>query len=319
MLARALWLEHPGTAVIKSEPIDGPMDGEVLIRNRFGAISRGTERLVLEGNVPGSEEGRMRGPHQCGEFSFPVKYGYAGVGTIEAGSERIGQTVFCLYPHQDRFVVTASEAITVPQGVPPERAVLAANMETALNVVWDASIQPGDRVNVFGAGLVGCLIAYLAARIPATTVLLCDPDAAKSSIADALGVRFASPDAALADVDIAINASGTTNGLRAALASAGFEARVVEASWHGSQDVSLPLGEAFHSRRLRLVSSQVAVAPAERRARWPNSRRIETALGLLVDDRLDVLISGETAFEGLPDAYADILAALGTLCHRIRY
>jgi threonine dehydrogenase-like Zn-dependent dehydrogenase len=281
-----------------------------LVRTLFSGVSRGTERLVMNGLVPPSEHGRMRCPHQAGDFPFPLQYGYALVGVVEEGPEdRVGQAVFVLHPHQDRICVPADGARPLPPGLPPRRAVLAANMETALNVVWDAGIAPGDDVLVVGGGVVGLLVAGLSTRIAGTRVTVVDVDPSRAAIATRLGATFALPDAAPTEQDVVVHTSGVGDGLRLALACAGAEARVVEASWFGSAAVSLPLGEAFHSRRLRIISSQVGAVPADRRARWTNARRLDTALALLGDAAFDELITGEIAFGDAPVRLPAALAA----------
>lgn len=318
---RALWVLAPGHAAVRETALPRPADTDVVVRTRYSAISRGTESLVFAGRVPDAERQRMRAPFQEGEFPGPVKYGYCNVGEVESGpAHLVGQTVFCLYPHQERYVVPASAVQVVPASVPASRAVLAANMETALNGVWDAQVQPGDRVAVIGAGVVGCLVAWLAGRIPGTSVTLVDINPARADIAAGLGVSFAVPDAASTECDVVIHASGAPDGLRLALSLAGFEALIVEMSWFGTKDVTLPLGEAFHARRLRISSSQVGHVATSHRARWDYGRRMQTALALLADPVLDRLCSGESAFEDSASA----LQALATgepdaLCHRIRY
>jgi threonine dehydrogenase-like Zn-dependent dehydrogenase len=283
-------------------------------------VSRGTELLVYAGRVPPSEYARMRAPHQSGEFPWPVKYGYANVGIVKEGpSELLGRTVLCLYPHQTAYVVAANAVVPVPEEVPPGRAVLGPNMETALNVLWDAGVKAGDRVAVIGAGVVGASVAYLAARHPGTDVELVDVDPSKARVAAAHGVRFASPADARPEADVVIDASGVPGGLLTALSLTGQEATVVEASWFGDRDVTLPLGAAFHSRRLRIQSSQVGQLPPSQRARWTHRRRLETALALLADPALDVLVSGESPFEELPEAMERFAAGEPALCHRIAY
>lgn len=315
--SRALWLTGPGRAEIRAA---NPGAGPVKVRALFSGISRGTEALVAAGRVPESEHGTMRCPLQEGAFPFPVKYGYAAVGTVEAGpADLVGREVFALHPHQDRFALPERMAVPIPQTVPPARAILAANMETALTVVWDAGLAPGDRVAVIGAGVVGALASWLAARIPGTDVTLVDRAPDRAALARALGAGFALPEEAPADCDAVIHASGSAAGLATALACAGREARVVEASWHGAGTTAVPLGGAFHARRIALVSSQVGAVPPARAPRWSHRRRLETALGLLADPAFDALISGETPFDALPGAYHGILADPATLCHRIRY
>ena len=317
---RAFWLEAPRQGALRTQDVGAGGAETVTVASRFGAISRGSEALVAAGRVPQSEYGRMRAPFQQGDFPFPVKYGYATVGTVTEGPvTRRGETVFCLHPHQDRFAVPAEAAIPVPPDVPAERAVLAANMETALNAVWDAGIAPGDRVAVVGAGLVGSLVAYLAARVPGSAVTLVDVNLGRAGLAERLGARFADPDDVPGDCDVVVHASASEAGLATAIAAAGFEARIVELSWYGERSVTVPLGGRFHSQRLGIVASQVGAVPPARRARWSNARRLATALRLLADDRLDALFSGETHFDDLPGAYAGILDDPGTLCHRIRY
>lgn len=314
MTARALWCVAAGRA--ECRPAD---EGEgTEVHALFSGISRGTERLVFQGRVPPSEHGRMRAPEQEGAFPFPVKYGYCMVGLARGGTHA-GQTVFALHPHQDRFRLPDTALTPLPPGLPPERAVLAANMETALNVLWDSGAGAGDRVAVIGAGVVGALAGWLAGRLPGAEVTLADIQPDRAALAAALGCSFALPDALADDFDVVIHASGTAPGLSAALAAAGPEATVVEASWHGAGSIAVPLGGAFHSRRLRVISSQVGRLPPGHAPRWTHARRLAKALALLADPRLDVLISGETAFDDLPGQYGAILNAPGTLCHRIRY
>ncbi|MGE3956958.1 MAG: zinc-binding alcohol dehydrogenase [Vicinamibacterales bacterium] len=318
---RAFWVVEPGRGAILDEPLPPPSADDALVRTVYSGISRGTESLVFSGRVPESEWQRMRAPFQAGQFPAPVKYGYCNVGCVESGPRHLaGRHVFSLFPHQARFVIPAAALHVVPDEVPPARAVLAANMETALNSVWDADILPGDRVAVVGAGTVGALIAWLAGRIPGTEVCLVDVNPARASVASALGVRFALPDDAPGECDVVLHASGSGAGLERALQLAAFEAAVVEVSWFGAQRVSLPLGEAFHAKRLSIRASQVGHVAASRRPRWDYRRRMALALSLLREPALDVLITGEDAFDDLPT----VMRALATgghdaICHRIRY
>ena len=319
--ARAFWIEAPGVGAIRDESLDDPGTGDVQIRTLFSGISRGTETLIFTGRVPASQVTTMRCPFQVGEFPGPVKYGYASVGRVEAGDPALqNRTVFCLYPHQDRYVVPSAAVEPLPDGVPPARAVLAANMETALNVVWDSGIGPGDRVAVIGLGVVGLLVARLVHRIPGTDLIGCDTNPDRRTAADALGIQFHTAAADGFDADVVVHASGSPEGLRSALVMAGIEATIVEASWYGTTEVPLPLGEAFHSRRLTLKSTQVGLVAGSRRARWTTSRRLAKALSLLDDPALDVLIDSESPFERLPETMAALAdGRSNALCHRIRY
>ena len=319
--ARAFWVAAPGRGELRAEALPAPRPDQVVVRALFSGISRGTESLVFQGRVPPGERQRMAAPFQAGEFPAPVKYGYANVGTIEQGPNELrGRTAFALYPHQTRYVVPADAVHVVPDEVPPARAVLAANLETAINGVWDADVRAGDRVTVVGGGTVGSLVAWIAGRIPGCSVELVDVNPARASIARALGVGFARPDAATSGADVVVHASGSPAGLQLALRVAGFEATIVEMSWYGDQIVPAPLGEAFHARRLTLKSSQVGAVAAAQRARWDSRRRLQLALSMLAEPALDALITGESAFDDLPRVMAQLAAAPGdTIFHRIKY
>jgi hypothetical protein len=320
-VAKALWYSAPGRAEIRQEKLAPLVSGDVRVRALFGAISRGTEALVLAGRVPASEFERMRAPFMAGDFPFPVKYGYATVGRIEGVAEALrGRTVFTLHPHQNLFNIPASAAVVLPENLPPLRAVLAANMETALNAVWDAAPGPADRIAVVGAGVVGALVAYLCGRLPGAEVTLVDVNPARAELAGHLGVGFARPEMAKGDCDLVVHASGHAAGLGTALALAGEEATVLEMSWYGDAAVTAALGGAFHSRRLRLVSSQVGRIAPSHRPRWTHGRRLAAALALLADPRLDALLAPAIAFEDLPRRLPGILdAGSGVLCQPISY
>lgn len=312
-LGQALWYAAAGRAEIRSAALRTAGPGEAIIRTLWSGVSRGTERLVFLGQAPASEHVAMRAPFQEGEFTFPVKYGYCAVGVVERGpAEWQGRTVFALHPHQDFFVAPVSALAAVPPAIPARRAILGANMETALNGLWDAGCGPGDRIVVVGAGVLGLLVAALAARLPGAHVTVIDIVATRRPIVERLGADFIcapAPDGALPhDADIVFHASATSAGLATALKVAGREATIVELSWFGDAAPSVPLGAAFHSRRLKLVSSQVGEIAPTRRPRWSHGRRLATALALLDDERLDPLITGEIAFADLPPALADILA-----------
>jgi threonine dehydrogenase-like Zn-dependent dehydrogenase len=317
--AHAFWMTAPMCGEIRPERLPPPRPGDAVVRTLYSGISRGTESLVYAGRVPPSEHERMRDPFQDGEFPFPVKYGYSSVGVVEQGpAALLGRLVFCLYPHQTRYVVPSEALHVLPTGVEPARAVLAANLETAINGLWDASPRVGDRIAVVGGGTVGCLVAWLASRVPGCRVELVDVNPARRTIAARLGAGFATPAEATEDVDLVVHASGAPDGLATALRLAGPEATIVEMSWFGDREVAIPLGGAFHARRLTLRSSQVGGVPPLQRPRWTLRRRMDLALALLDDPLLDVLITGESEFATLPATMAR-LSGGDALCHRIAY
>jgi threonine dehydrogenase-like Zn-dependent dehydrogenase len=308
----AFWATGVGAGELRRETVVAPVDDEVRVRTRWTGVSRGTEALVMRGEVPESEHERMRAPFQSGAFPFPVKYGYLNVGVVEHGpSALVGSTVFTLYPHQSEFVVPPHAVTIVPDAVPARRAVLAGAVETAVNVLWDARPALGDRVTVIGAGMIGCSIARLARAIPGVEVELVDVDVAKGPVAALLGVGFASPERATPDRDVVIEASGTQEGLRRALQLAATDGAVIVASWFGSRQVTLDLGADFHARRLSIVSSQVGEVAAGRRGRRTTRQRLELALRLLEDPAFDVLLNGSASWTDLPAVMASLGAEVG--------
>ena len=315
-VARALWYVRSGVVELRQAPLPALEPGKVQVRAHFSGVSRGTERLILNGLVPPHEFQRMRAPLQEGDFPFPVKYGYCATGIVEAGPEElIGRPVFCLHPHQDVFQVPVGFAVPLPDGVTPRRATLAANMETALNALWDSGAGPADRIVVVGAGIVGLLVAYLAARLPGAEVTVIDPVADRRGLVERLGATYAAPTPPQTSTegrengaDVVFHTSASEAGLATAIASAGLEGTIVEMSWYGDKQVAVPLGGPFHSQRLRLISSQVGQVSAGRRPRWTYRRRVDAALALLRDPILDELLTTEIAFADAPAELPRLLA-----------
>ncbi|WP_248306917.1 zinc-binding alcohol dehydrogenase [Bosea sp. AAP35] len=305
----ALWYVAPRECALNAEALPERADEDCLVRTLWSGVSRGTERLVCEGRVPVGEYERMRAPFQKGDFPFPVKYGYCAVGVVEAGPQTMmGETVFCLHPHQDRFIASVDRLTRVPTEVPARRAILAANMETALNAHWDAGSGPADRIVVVGGGVLGLLVAWLAARLPGAQVTLVDVEPARANVAQALGFGFALPADAPAEADLVFHASASAPGLATAIAAAGLEARIVELSWYGEGTIAAPLGGAFHAKRLQLVSTQVGGISPSRRPRWDYARRSAAAMALLADDRLDALITEDIPFDEAAARLPSVLA-----------
>lgn len=319
--AEALWYVAPGRAEIRREPLGPLAAGMVRVRALHGAISRGTEALISAGKVPASEYQRMRAPFMAGTFPFPVKYGYSTVGRIEAGPDAlIGRTVFTLHPHQTVFDVPEGAAVAIPQEVPVARAVLAANMETALNATWDADPIPAGPIAVVGAGVVGALVGYVCAQTPGADVTLIDINPAREQLARALGLKFARPEGVPADCRLVVHTSADPRGLATAIDIAGDEATILEMSWYGEGMVPVPLGGAFHSRRLKIVSSQVGQVAPSRRATTSHRQRLQQAITLLADPRLDALLMAAVPFSDLPERLPDIFnRQSGVLCPLISY
>ncbi len=319
--AHAFWLRTPGQGEIRPVPLAEPGPHDVVVRTRYSGISRGTETLVFQGRVPVDQYQAMRAPFQDGQFPGPVKYGYLNVGVVEHGpADLLGRTVFCLYPHQSRYLVPASAVLPVPDGVPPARAVLAGTVETAVNALWDAAPLVGDRITVLGAGMVGAAVAAVAARIPGTRVQLVDIDPGRAGLAAALGVGFATPADATGGQDLVVHASATSAGLQRSLDLLAPEGTVIELSWYGDRPVTLSLGGAFHHGRLRIRASQVGTVAPARQASRTFADRLGLALELLRDPVFDALITGRSRFAELPTVLARLASGdLPALCHLITY
>jgi NADPH:quinone reductase-like Zn-dependent oxidoreductase len=319
--AHAFWVREPGVGEIRSVLVPDPRPGEVAVRAVHSGVSRGTETLVFDGRVPEDQYAAMRAPFQEGDFPGPVKYGYLGVGVVEHGpQELLGRAVFCLHPHQTFYVVPAEAVHVLPDDLPPQRAVLAGTVETAVNALWDAAPLIGDRVAVVGAGMVGCSVARLLARIPGVQVTLVDVEGSRAGVAAALGARFALPDEADAGRDLVVHTSATSAGLQLSLDLLAPEGTVLDLSWYGDSQVQLSLGGTFHSDRLSIRSSQVGTIATSRRGRRTTGQRMRLALDLLGDPAFDALLTGTSRFEDLPDVMPQLASGkLPALCHTIAY
>lgn len=317
----AFWVREPGVGEIRPVALTPPGPGQVLVRTLRSGVSRGTETLIFNGHVPQSQYATMRAPFQDGDFGGAFKYGYLSVGVVEQGpSELLGRTVFCLYPHQSAYVVPVGAVTVVPEDVPAARAVLAGTVETAVNALWDAGPLIGDRVAVVGAGMVGCCVARLLARMPGVQVTLVDVDPARAGIAAALGAEFALPADAVDGRDLVFHASATSAGLQHSLELLAPEGTVMDLSWYGDAQVNLSLGGVFHVRRLGIRSTQVGMVAAPRRGRRTTADRLALALDLLRDTAFEALLSGQSRFDELPEIMPRLAdGTLPALCHTLTY
>ncbi|WP_350000685.1 dehydrogenase [Pseudarthrobacter sp. WHRI 8279] len=319
--ATAYWTTAKEHGELRTEDLSAPGPGEALVRTLYSGISKGTEMVVHAGAVPPRVADEMRAPHQEGEFPGPVKFGYLSVGVVEDGPEGWpGQRVFCLNPHQDRYVASISSLTKIPDDVPSRRAVLTGTVETAVNALWEAGPRLGDRVAVVGAGLVGGMVATLLRTFPLERLQLVDLDPGRKQLADTLGIDFAHPDEALADCDIVFHCSASQEGLERSLQLAGDEGDVIEMSWYANRQVTVPLGEDFHARRLSIRASQVGVVARARRHRRTNADRLNLAVSLLKDPVFDAFLTGTSPFAELPGVVQDLAHGnLEALCHVIEY
>jgi 2-desacetyl-2-hydroxyethyl bacteriochlorophyllide A dehydrogenase len=313
--ARALWFTAPRTAELRPERVPPPGPGEVRIKTIASAISHGTEMLVYRGEVPADLPLDL--PTLAGDFSFPIKYGYATVGRVlDAGAESFsaGDLVFVHHPHQDAFAVPAELPVRLPDGLDPTLGLFLANLETALNVVHDAPLRLGETALVFGQGVVGLLVTQLLKLAGADRVLAVDPIEKRRDLALEVGadeafetgedLRERTLEATAGrGADLAVEVSSSGSALQGAIDAVATEGTVVVASWYGTKPVALSLGGHFHRGRVRLRSSQVGRITPELGARWDRVRRTEAALGLLPRLRLEELVSHRVPFEEARGAY----------------
>jgi 2-desacetyl-2-hydroxyethyl bacteriochlorophyllide A dehydrogenase len=258
-------------------------------------------------------------PTLRGSFRFPIKYGYATVGRVDATGREVvrlkeGDLVFVHHPHQSVFVVPEDSAQLLPPHVDPEAATLLANIETAINIILDGHPRIGDRVMVFGQGVVGLLVTQLLRRAGVQTIVAVDPIEKRRLLSTTVGAHHAlRPGSSLGDevghvwgdsgADLAIEASGNPAALDQAIDCLRFQGTAVAASWYGIKPVTLRLGGAFHRNRLRIISSQVshidpALAPA-----WTRERRMQLAISLLQEIMWQPLISHRFALDDAAEAY----------------
>jgi 2-desacetyl-2-hydroxyethyl bacteriochlorophyllide A dehydrogenase len=313
--ARAVWFAAPRTAELRRERVPPPRPGEVRVRSVVSAISHGTEMLVYRGEVP--EGTALDLPTFAGDFSFPIKHGYATVGRVldsGAGHLSPGDLLFVHHPHQEVFTVAAGLPVRLPNGTDPTTGVFFANLETALNVVHDTPLRLGETALVFGQGVVGLLITQLLKRAGATQVLVVDPIENRRKLALGVGAYAAfEPGEDLRErileatagrgADVAIEASSSGAALQAAVDAVAAEGTVVVASWYGTKPVTLSLGGHFHRGRVTVRSSQVGRINPGLGARWDRDRRTAAVLDLLPRLRLKELISHRIPLEDAPRAY----------------
>jgi len=289
--ARELWFTAPRAVEVRVGSVPAPSSGQVLARALASGVSQGTELLLYRGDGPTPFDPSLDAP---GAPTYPRRYGYAWVGEVVDRSSAglpAGTRVFALAPHGDFHAIDIGAARPLDPAIPPRRAVLAASLETAINCVWDAGVQLGDTVVVLGGGVVGLLVARLAAS-EGGRVRLVEPSPHRRAAAKALGVPALSPedDVPRAEADVVFEATGNPAVLERAIAHAGSEAAVVVASFYGSRTAPVPMGSDFHRRRLRLLSSQVSSLPASHTPRWTAARRFELVRSLLLDASLDALV-----------------------------
>ena len=304
MNARELCFGQPGQVELRERLLPEPGREETLILTELCGISAGTERLIWRGQFPEGivlDEGI---PALNRPSGYPCPYGYNLIGRIP-GNNGLFLT---FHPHCDAAIVRKDSLIALPQHWTAELAVLLPNAETALNLILDAAPRAGDRIIVFGLGVVGLLLVAMLTRFPLENLISVDPDAGRRKRAGSLpGVTVLSPDEIGADsgegADIVFELSGNPHALQQAIDGAGYAAKIVVGSWYGTKAVSLELGSRFHRKRLEIISSQVSTLAPELRGRWTHRRRMNFAIEMLDAIGKPEWVTHRYQLENAADAY----------------
>ena len=326
--SRYVCFEAPGRVAVREEELPVPGDDQVLVRTLRSLVSAGTEMLVYRGEFPEDLPVDSTLPGMKRRFSYPLKYGYSAVGEVVSAGKSVrgiaaGQRVFAFQPHQEYFVSAPEDLIPLPGGMDPEDGVFLANLETAVGLVQDGAPLAGEEVLVLGQGVVGLLTAALLAGFPLGRLVVADRLANRIEHARRMGVErcvqldggktagemlrreFADP---ARGPDLIFELSGSPAALNLALEVAGLETRIVVGSWYGKKPVSLDLGRNFHRNRVRILSSQVSHLSAPLLARWDKSRRLQFAVELLAQKRVQpsLLITHRFPLAQAPEVYRQI-------------
>ncbi len=308
MDAHALWHVDPAHSVLRQQTLGKLTPGECLVKTRFSMVSLGTERLVCKGGMSPEAYGPMTVPYMQGAFSFPLTYGYSLTGeVIDGPQEWLGERVHAMHPHQDLCVIHSHDLTVVPGNVPLDRAVLASNLETAVNGVWDGQPIMGQRVLVIGYGLIGALIAHLVKPIPGIELHIHDIRGSRKELAIANGHHvWDAAESQPGDYDLIFHTSASSAGLQFAIDHTREEGRVIEMSWYGNQTVNLDLGASFHYGRNRIISSQVSRIASPALPHFDHHRRKSLIFQLLADDAYHKFLGEGIVFDQSPSFFSDL-------------
>tara|TARA_Y100000768_G_scaffold376426_1_gene348469 strand:+ start:5541 stop:6509 length:969 start_codon:yes stop_codon:yes gene_type:complete len=317
--AQSYWVSKK-KGIIKEESINKPLEkDELLVKTYYSGISYGTEKIVFDSQVPVNQYKFMRAPHQVGEFNKEVKYGYLSVGeVIEGPKAMLNKMVYTMFPHQSMYTLKSSQATLIPSNIPYKRALLTANMETAINAMWDSKPTIGDKVYVLGAGIVGILMAYVLSRTFGITVIVVDKDISKKRVCKHLDIEFENSINCISNPDIIYECTGNASVLSEIIKKAPLETKICILSWYGKQESKIKMGENCFSRRLELIFSQVGNITSIKTKKWNNLSRRSLALDLLDDMKLDILIDKkEITLKDLPLFFKK--GNINGLCKVVRY
>ena len=299
-MIKALWHLSAEKSQIVEEPLSSIDHQQIAVKSHYSLISSGTEYLVASGQVPSQLHQSMQVPHMGGSFSFPIKYGYSLVGKVSSEGPLKDKMVHLLYPHQNCCTVNTADLFVIPNGIPPKRATLASNVETALTAIWDSQVSIGDRVLVVGFGMIGALVARLLSFLPAIKLGIVEKNPARQQLAKQMGFQIWEPAEHDLPFDLAFHSSASAAGLQTAIDAVGLESKIIELSWYGEKISPLVLGGSFHQQRKQIISSQVSRLPSSYQARWDFKRRKETVFELLKNPTFDQHVTHEVPFDESP-------------------
>jgi 2-desacetyl-2-hydroxyethyl bacteriochlorophyllide A dehydrogenase len=313
-MSRRVRFVAPRTVDVEDRPTPAPDAGEVLVRASVSAVSPGTELLVYRGEAPAEDDEALGALGE--DRSYPLSYGYATVGHVEAvgdgvAADWVGRRVFAYGPHGEHVVVPVEDAVPVPEDVPSEEAAILASAETALTFALDAAPRAGERIAVFGQGVVGLLTTGLLSRTALASVVAADHHERRRALATAFGAsetveapaRDAIAERFPDGVDLAVEASGNPAALDDAIAVTGYGGRVLVGSWYGEKRADLALGGSFHRDRIELRSSQVSTIAPDLRGRWDRERRWTVAWDAIRELPVDRLLTHRVPVEDAGRAY----------------
>ena len=289
--AQSFWV-YKKKGRIKEESINTILqEDELLVKAHYSGISYGTEKIVFDSQVPSNQYKFMRAPHQVGEFNKEVKYGYLNIGKVIDGPKAmLNKMVYTMFPHQSMYVLKSSLATLIPSHIPHKRALLTANMETAINAMWDSNPTIGDKTYVIGAGIVGILMAYVLSRTFGIRVTIIDKDTNKKKLCKHLDIEFENNINCIDSPDIIYECTGNVSVLSNIIKKSSLETKICILSWYGKQETKIAMGENCFSRRLELIFSQVGNITSIKSKKWNNLSRRALALDLLDNKKLDILI-----------------------------
>jgi 2-desacetyl-2-hydroxyethyl bacteriochlorophyllide A dehydrogenase len=333
---RVVTFTAPRTVDVRNEPIPEPGPSAVRVQTEVSAISPGTEGLIYRDEAPAGMAADASIEALSGGLDYPITYGYAAVGRVEAVGADVdpgweGQRVFAFQPHASHFVAAPDALIPLPDDVSNEDAVMIPNVETAVNLMMDGRPMIGERVVVFGQGVVGLLTTALASRHPVAALYAVEPHAERrhraekwgsdrcldpsdvDTLKELLHVTSADPQDAregrYEGADLAIELSGKPDVLNDAISVTGFDGRILVGSWYGAKSADIDLGGRYHRSRMEITSSQVSSIDPRHRGRWSKERRMQAVIDLLPDVRPGRLISDVFSVEEAPHAYEQLFGS----------